>query len=143
MKRFFLLALVALAPGCGARPEAGVLPNEVLANDAPVVKQGAVRPRTEVPVDCPLRVDFGSYAMGIDRGAADAARELLAGDPGVVSVENYPWGREGETTMCVVTRSAGDAERLFHAISRLFPANPRGPLSVSTAAGLRFDAPRR
>jgi hypothetical protein len=78
--------------------------------------------------------------MGIDRGAARAVDELLASDPAVTSVELYPWGREGEKTLCVRLRSEADAERLFHAIKDLFPADPRGPLTVSTRNGLRFGA---
>ena len=96
-----------------------------------------------IPADCPLRVQFGSYAMGIDNRAAEAVRALLDGDSGVASVEHYPWGREGEYTLCIRVRTDGDARRLFGAIARLFPADPLGPLSVSTRDGLRFDAPRR
>lgn len=97
----------------------------------------------EIPADCSLRVQFGSYAMGIDGGTAEQVRALLDGDPAVSSVDRYPWGREGEYTLCVGVRSDADARRLFEAIVRLLPANPRGPLSVSTRDGLRFDAPRR
>ena len=142
MKLLLALALVAVS-ACGGHREAAVIGNEALATNGTPVKQIGPRGGVDIPADCPLRVEFGSYAMGIDGGAAQAVRELLASDPGVASVQTQGWGREGESTTCVFTRSDADAERLFHAISRLFPAEPRGPLSVSTRTGLRHSAGRR
>lgn len=135
MKPLFLLVFAAAAWGCGTRQEPAAVPKERNAMETRTMPYGS-----GVPAECPLRVDFGSYAMGIDGGAAEAVRALLDGDPGVAEATTYPWGREGEYTLCVTTRGEGDAERLFHAISRLFPADPRGPLSVSTRSGLRFAA---
>lgn len=96
----------------------------------------------ETPADCVLRVEFGSYAMGIDRTASAAVDRLLADDPGVTSVQTVAQGREGEKIVCVAVRSDADAERLFEAISSTFPADPRGPLTVTTRSGRRFSAGR-
>ena len=93
--------------------------------------------------ECPLTVRFGSYAMGIDRGALQAVEARLADDPAVLAVDRRHWGREGELDLCVRTRSDSDAERLQRAIAAGFPADPRGPLSVSTRTGLVGHAPPR
>jgi hypothetical protein len=141
MKPSVALAFASLAGGCGTQEDAVPVGNHAFEDGArPMQKRPGGRP--EVPADCPLVIEFGSYAMGIDPGAARAVRELLASDPGIQSVERYPWGREGESTTCVYTRSTADAERLFHAIARLFPTDPRGPLSVATRTGLRHGAGR-
>jgi hypothetical protein len=139
MKPLLILALAVLGAACTVRQDAAVAQNQAGPKGAEMV----THPRgTEIPADCPLRVDFGSYAMGIDRGAAEAIRRLLAGDRAVTAVESFPWGREGESTLCVRLSSPAEAERLARAIAALFPAAPRGPLSVSTRNGLRFTAPR-
>ena len=92
---------------------------------------------------CPLTVSFGSYAMGIDTAALRKVDALLAHDRGVRSVDRQHWGREGETTLCVKTRRSADARRLARRIRMLLPARPRGPITVATRDGLRFEAPRR
>ena len=137
MKPLLLVSLAILAAGCGARQDAAIAQNQAQPKGAQMV----VQPRgAEAPADCALQVEFGSYAMGIDREASRAVDQLLASDPAVTSVELYPWGREGEKTLCVRLRSEADAERLARAIAALFPADPRGPLTVSTRNGLRFSA---
>jgi len=141
MKLSLVLALAAIVAGCGYPP--GRVQNESQAKETIAVKADAPPGRPEIPADCALRIDFGSYAMGVDGGAARAVNELLAADPAVVSVERRTWGREGETTLCVEVRSEADAKRLFHAVAALFPADPRGPLAVSTRSGLRYSAPQR
>ena len=102
----------------------------------------APKPRPEVPEDCPLVVRFASYGAGIDRTIYRAVGDLLASDAAVLSVDRYPWGREGEVAICVTPRSTADAERLFHLIKALFPPDPRGPLGVSTRSGLTHRASR-
>jgi hypothetical protein len=92
--------------------------------------------------ECPLTVSFGSYAMGIDRGALARVEALIAEADGA-SVERSPWGREGEVALCVRTESAAQAAELFDRISGALPADPRGPITVATAAGRRFEAPAR
>ena len=108
-----------------------------LAGCYPDPAPGAARPV------CPLRIGFSSYAMGIDLGAYRAVEALLAGDPAVTGVRRSSAGREGETELCVQVRREADAERLFRAVAARFPADPRGPLTVATASGLRFESPPR
>jgi hypothetical protein len=98
--------------------------------------------QAETIVQCPLSVSFGSYAMGIDQGTLKSVDRLLARDRGVRNVDRRRWGREGEVTLCVQTRTRADAKRLFTRVKKLFPAKPRGPLTVETNGGLSFHAPR-
>ena len=93
-----------------------------------------------VPANCPLTIGFSSYAMGIDMPTWRAVEQMLAADRAVRGVSRHRWGREGEATLCV-RASRADAERLFHAIRRIVPARPRGPVTLRTASGLRFSAP--
>jgi len=139
MKSVLLLSIAFLAGGCTAPEDGAISQNQAQPKGRPMVTHA---PGTDIPADCALRVEFGSYAMGIDRSASAAVAQLLVDDPGVASAQTFPWGREGEKTICVEVRSAADAERLFEAISRTFPAEPRGPLSVTTRSGRRFSAGR-
>lgn len=95
------------------------------------------------PADCALSVRFGSYAMGIDRGAARSVEALVADDPVVRAVTRHPWGREGEYTLCVETASDEGARALLGRIRPLLPAAPRGPVTIILRDGTRFDAPPR
>lgn len=127
--RHFMLALAGLG----------------LVSSAPAPRQAGITtaPRnTPVPRDCPLVVAFASYAAGINRRVYAAVEELLTNDRGVRAIQRHPWGREGEVTLCVRTRTGRDAVRLFHRVKALFPSGRTPPLTVSTSSGLRFRAPR-
>lgn len=100
----------------------------------------ADRPETADASACDLEIAFGSYAAGIDRGAYEGTLRILE-DRTVHSLDRRGWGREGEVTLCARTRTASDAERLFKRISAILPAKPVGPIRLSTASGLRVDAP--
>jgi len=91
---------------------------------------------------CAVRVEFASYAMGIDRAAFDRVQALLKRDRGVRGVEVQRWGREGETSLCVQLRRPGDARRVFGRVKAALPAKPRGPITVEARGGLRFAAPK-
>jgi hypothetical protein len=106
------------------------------------VPAAGASPQDRATAPCPLSVTFGSYAMGIDSGTYARVDRLLARDRGVRNVDRSRWGREGEVTLCVTTRTRADSRRLFTRIKALFPRKPRGPLTVETASGLSFHAPR-
>jgi hypothetical protein len=95
-----------------------------------------VKPRPEIPDDCPLAVGFASYGAGIDLQTYRSIVDLLESDAAVLAGDPYRWGREGEVVLCVTPRSTADAERLFHLIKAAFPAEPHGPLGVRTKSGL-------
>ncbi|HEX8192242.1 MAG TPA: hypothetical protein VF552_05025 [Allosphingosinicella sp.] len=126
MKKITLLAIPAALAGCHAAPEGPAA--------------AASQPPQAAPAACALEIEFGSYAMGIDRTALARVEQLLAGDGAVTSVTRRNWGREGEITLCVSVRGAADRDRLFTAVSALFPARPHGPLSVTTDTGRVFRA---
>ena len=96
-----------------------------------------------VAASCPLSFQFGSYAMGIDAGALSRIDALLARDRGVVQVERQRQGREGEVTLCVQTRRAGDVRRIAQAARRLVPASPRGPVSAHSPTRPLWEVHRR
>jgi hypothetical protein len=123
-----LLPAVALT-GCAAPGEA-VSPPPAAVADVEVL-----------PADCALTIRFGSFAMGIDRGAAERIEALLAARPGVVLTRKR-WGREGEYTLCAQAPAA-DAADLAGAIRPLIPARPRGPIQVELADGTKFGSSRR
>jgi hypothetical protein len=90
------------------------------------------------PVDapCSVKVDFGSYCCGVDGETRAAVERYLEGARGVVRSSSRPWGREGESTRCIVTRSRGDADRVFADLSAMIPpVARRGPVTVTTADG--------
>jgi hypothetical protein len=91
-------------------------------------------PGTPVPRSCPLLVVFGSYGAGIDRPTLERVEEYLAGERTVTNVGRYPWGREGEVTLCVRARGSADLVRIGNRIRAAIPARPRGPIWVENRA---------
>lgn len=91
---------------------------------------------------CDVAVRFGSYAMGIDRGAAAEVERIVAAHATVTGVRRSAAGREGEYELCVATRSAQGAENLFERLKAALPANPRGPVSIRFGER-RFSVPRQ
>lgn len=95
------------------------------------------------PSGCSLRVRFASYAMGIDGQAATRMGTAIREAEGVTAVTRYRWGREGEYTLCVRTRSARDAAALFVRLRSLLPPRPRGPIAILLSDGRSALAPKR
>jgi hypothetical protein len=110
----------------------------------PLVLAAAACQSAPVPAQaaCSVTVSFGSYAMGIDAGAAAAIDKLLASSKDVKTVTRTGGGREGEYALCVQTRNKADAARVVEQIRAILPAKPRGPIRVE-GAGKRIDAPTR
>ena len=104
--------------------------------DAPVLVD-------EIRADCPLKVDFGSYAMGIDSEAFDRVVRAMRYDRAVWGVQQRNWGREGERTLCIDVRKRSEVRRVFNRVKALVPRTPRGPVTVETRTGLKFVANRR
>lgn len=127
-----LLPLFLFGAALGASGAAAKPPRPIIATPPP-----------PVPADCPLVIGFASYGAGIDGGALRVVEALLGADRAVRGVSRHNWGREGEVTLCARTRSRADAARLFRAIRARIPARPRGPITIRTREGLRFEAPAR
>ncbi|HEY0014550.1 MAG TPA: hypothetical protein VGB79_17040 [Allosphingosinicella sp.] len=132
MKTITVPTIIAAAlAGCQAAPE-GAEPAAAQPQAAPAAP-GA-------PAPCSLEIEFGSYAMGIDVRTLELVEQILARDPAVGSVTRRAWGREGEVTLCATVRRPASRDSLFDSISSIFPARPRGPLSITSDTGRVFRA---
>ena len=87
-------------------------------------------PVSPAPRDCALTVQFGSYAMGIDRPAAEKIERFLRGRRDVAGLSRHPWGREGEYTLCVRLKAGAQPARLAQELKTMIPAKPRGPIRI-------------
>lgn len=112
------LALAFSAAACAPTP-------------APARTEGTVMPQ----IDCDVTASFGSFAMGIDRRAAAAIEALVRADPSVTQVTRSPYGIEGEYRLCVGTRSAGDAAKLFERLRQSLREPVRGPVTITGPQG--------
>ena len=105
-----LVPLALLAAGCATVPAA----------DAP----------------CSVKIEFGSYCCGVDGETKAAVERYLEGARGVAGSTSNAWGREGESTRCVVTGTRADTDRIYRDLAALIPPIARrGPVTVTTADG--------
>lgn len=148
MKPFALFALLAALSACAMTAVPPPPPPPPPAAPAPPppppadIRSGAVRGGAEATAtDCALTIVFASYGAGIDGATRTRVEALLASDRAVTGFEAQRWGREGEVNLCVRTRTAGDATRLYHGVRAMVPPRPRGPISLRTRAGLSFETP--
>lgn len=102
----------------------------------------AAAPQRGVPDTCSLTVSFGSYAMGIDQPTLQRTQRLLKRDRLVRNVTSHRWGREGEVTLCAMTRRSSDTRRLFQRVKSSLPRDPRGPITIEARTGQSFTASR-
>lgn len=120
--RSALLGLTLLTAACAGPPAPGATPADATAA-------------------CDLKVDFASIGTGIDGATLEKVDALLSGDTGISTIDRQRWGKEGEITLCVDTRTGADAARLFTAVKGVFPASSEKPISVETASGQQFRVP--
>jgi hypothetical protein len=107
---------------------------KILLSAAALLAGCATAAPAEAP--CSVKVDFGSYCCGVDGETRAAVERYLEGARGVIRSTSQPWGREGESTRCIVTRSPGDTDRIFADLSAMIPpVARRGPVTVTTADG--------
>jgi hypothetical protein len=126
MKSSILLVAATLSAASAA--EARVAPPLRVVEPAPLPAPRHAAP--VVPGDCTITIAFGSYAMGIDRPTLARMERTLQGDRRVRRFTRHPWGREGEVTLCIYTRTYGGAGDLSRQLRAMIPARPRGPVSV-------------
>lgn len=97
---------------------------------------------TAVPSDpvtvgtgCDVEVSFGSYAMGVDQDLKARIVGVVSGNADVAGSVETPWGREGESTLCIMA-DAGATDRLYDRIVGLLPRySERAPTTVTHADG--------
>lgn len=94
---------------------------------------------------CSVSVQFGSYAMGIDGKSFERVERYVARNTRLVSGSRVDrWGREGERTVCITTRSRGATSRVFADIKSLIRHRAeRGPTEVKTLDGRVWRATPR
>jgi hypothetical protein len=85
---------------------------------------------------CDVEVSFGSYAMGVDRDLRARIVAFVDGSEDVVDAVETPWGREGESTLCVQAAGASATDRVYVRIAGLIPAqSERAPTTVTHRDG--------
>lgn len=114
MRQFLLTPLVLTLAACASAPP----------------------PEAQAEAACAVKIDFGSYCCGVDAETKATVEAYLAKARGVVSATSKPWGREGESTQCVVTRTQADTDRIYRDLAAQVPPTARrGPVSVTAADG--------
>ncbi len=115
------VALCLLVGACTAGPAPADLPQEV-----PVV----------VKTGCDVTVSFGSYGMGVDRGLKYGILSFVSSDEEATAGPERRWGREGESTVCIMTDSAAARERIYDGIvARIPDYSPIAPTTVTHIDG--------
>lgn len=90
---------------------------------------------------CDVEIVFGSYAMGVDRDLRSNILRIITSDPDVADWNEKPWGREGESTVCVHSPNEAATDRLYDRIAALIPPHSdRAPTSVIHIDGRRKEA---
>lgn len=90
---------------------------------------------------CDVEIVFGSYAMGVDGELKASILRTLSSDPNVADWNDHPWGREGESTVCVHSPNQAATDRFYDRIAALIPTHSdRAPTSVAHIDGRRKEA---
>ncbi|WP_305984716.1 hypothetical protein [Roseibium sp. MMSF_3544] len=118
-------SFLATATAIGVRPSIAEKTLPGAANISSTVKihrmERGSTARLAMNEACQLRVDFGSYASGIDGLTFARVLHLIATDGAISEVYMIPWGREGEETLCIYELNEDDAKRLFETIREMIP----------------------
>jgi hypothetical protein len=81
---------------------------------------------------CQFSVRFGSYSAGIDANVFGLVMHIATSDEAVSELYLFPWGLEGERTLCINNLSDEDGQRLFKIVKRLIPEKGQnGPTTVT------------
>lgn len=125
MRLSALLAVTALAAACATVP-------------ADAAQPAGGRPASIAPGDenCDVTIVFGSYAMGIDAVSYAKVESYLKRHRSGVTYTATNWGREGEKTVCVTTRSRMATRKVFNDVRNMIPrVARRGPVEVRSRFG--------
>jgi hypothetical protein len=126
-----LLSAAALAAALAAVPANAAQP----AN--PPQGHPSIAPGDE---NCDVTIVFGSYAMGIDGESLGKVERYLKRRAPSVHYTATSWGREGERTVCVTTRSKRVTRKVFSDIRNLLPQySRRGPVEVRSRLGEAYQ----
>jgi hypothetical protein len=124
MRLATLLAAAALATACATVPATAAQPEG---------GRPAIAPGDE---NCDVTVVFGSYAMGIDSETFTRVEAYLKRRAPAVTANTTSWGREGERTICVTTRTGKMTRKVFNDIRNMTPrVARRGPVEIRSRFG--------
>ena len=85
---------------------------------------------------CDAEVRFGSYAMGVDQPLRGHILAFMEDNPHVAGFTETPWGREGESTLCIQARDAAATNRIYDDLVGLIPRlGERAPTTVTHRDG--------
>jgi hypothetical protein len=140
MRRLIVPALLVLGlAACdGEDPVDSVIRDVSTANhaaaaaaEAEAAAQTVPTPAAAATVECDVEVSFGSYGAGPDTALRDSILTLVKADPGVTASDVKPWGREGETTLCLKAKDEAAANRLYGTLAAQLPStSTRAPTTV-------------
>lgn len=138
MRRLAALGLVLALGACdGEDPVTSATreiatANHAAAAQAQVEAEAKARAETaSATVACDVEVSFGSFGQGVDTGLRDQVLALTRNNPDVTASTEEPWGREGESTLCLKTRDAEASGRIYGMIAAQLPStSTRAPTTV-------------
>lgn len=95
--------------------------------------RGRVSDSTALAQSCDIQVSFGSACCGIDSETFEKMKSLIMRAPEVSEALTWSWGKEGERDLCLRTKDAAGATKLYQALSAMLPArgHEREPRSVT------------
>ncbi len=117
MPLFATIAIAACAPVPLQMPEAAL---------GPVSSSAQWAEENSTPGKCSVRVVFGSFATGPDRGAMLAINRILVAEPAMTQISRSPYGREGEHSLCIQASKPTAATRIFEDLKSAL----RGPVAA-------------
>ncbi|CAN5323352.1 hypothetical protein BH10PSE1_BH10PSE1_01320 [soil metagenome] len=86
---------------------------------------------TPATAACDVEVSFGSFGAGVDAPLHGQILALTRANPDVTTSTEEPWGREGETTLCLMARDEAATDRLYGMIAAQLPStSTRAPTTV-------------
>jgi len=81
-------------------------------------------------LDCAVTVMFSSFASGIDEVAFGKVEGFVETNPAISSAQLYPWGMEGEKTLCLAV-SADQSAAVFDGIKNIISKTAIGAATLT------------
>jgi hypothetical protein len=96
--------------------------NHAAAAVEQIKAETAAKAVTPEAVACDVEVSFGSYGTGVDGTLREQIRTLALDDADVITSTDKPWGREGESTLCLRMKDAAATDRLYGMLAAQLPS---------------------
>lgn len=116
-----LVALCLLVGACASAPPPADTSGETMV----ILKHG-----------CDVTVSFGSYGMGVDQELKARVLAFVEDGSDAAAWPEDTWGREGESSLCILTDTVAATNRLYDGIVALIPPySTRAPTMVTHIDG--------